>query len=164
MSHGRPPRRPRYAPRSDVFTSVLKRATRHTAAEIEQLMAPVDRALSALRKGVATEAEWYQLGAAIEVSQAIEAQGVVRGLREHLSSAERALAGIRARAMDSGEWHPTALYYQELDDVSEAIRLHRFQLEQVSAGELAKAYRRADNQVHQAGGIFVSMEQLRIAA
>ncbi|MNV64642.1 hypothetical protein D3C71_1572940 [compost metagenome] len=73
-------------------------------------------------------------------------------MRGHLEAAECALQGIKLRAMATGEWLPTALYYQELDDVKAAVELHRFQLEQLSSAEAVKAIDLAKGRVRAAGG------------
>lgn len=152
MSHGRPPRRQRYAPTPHMMSLVLRQVTRLTTHELGQVLGPVDASMTALREGVATELQWSILASTVEVAIAVEDKGAVRGLRGHLEAAERALQGIKLRAMASGEWHPTALYYQELDDVKAAVELHRFQLEQLSSAEAIKALDLAKGRVRAAGG------------
>ena len=118
----------------------------------EQLLRPTRPALVALREGVATEQQWHTLASAVVTALAIDGRGVVRGMRGHLVLAEQALAGIRLRAMDTGTWCPTPLYLQEIDDVTEALRLHEYQLEQMGATRIARALRAiAPRAHHQAG-------------
>jgi hypothetical protein len=85
---------------------------------------------------------------------------VVRGLAEHLASAEDMLQQIRRRAMATGAWRPTPLFYQELDALREYIPLHRFQLEQLSRGEVIQAMDQAEAIVRSAGGCVVEVDQL----
>lgn len=118
---------------------------------LEQLLRPTRPALVALREGVATEQQWHTLASAVETALAIDSRGVVKGLRGHLLLGEQALAGIRLRAMDSGTWCPTPLYLQELDDVTEALRLHEYQLEQMGASRIARALRAAKPHARHAG-------------
>lgn len=161
MSRGRPPRRVRFQPATNMISVVINRATTLTPGELERMMAPVHRSLKALREGVASELQWSTLASSVEIALSIEAQGVVRGLAEHLQSAELALAEIRKRAMATGVWHATALYYQELDDIVEAVRLHEYQLEQLSTREITGAVDPAKMRVRQAGGQIIDVRFLK---
>lgn len=152
MTHGRPARRPRYAVTTNTMSLVLRRVTRLTAHELGHVLGPIEASMTALREGVATELQWSILASAVEIALAVEDKGTVRGLRGHLEAAERALQGIKLRAMATGEWRATALYYQELDDVKAAVELHRFQLEQLSSAEAIKALDLARGRVRSAGG------------
>lgn len=152
MSHGRPPRRVRFLPTPHIMDQVVRKVTRLTAHELGQVLGPIDSSLKALREGVASELQWSILASSVEIAIAIEDKGQVRGLRGHLEAAEQALQGIKLRAMASGEWIATALYYQELDDVKAAVELHRFQLEQLSSAEAVKAIDLAKGRVRAAGG------------
>lgn len=69
----------------------------------------------------------------------IEEQGVVRGLHELLHQVDVYLAQIEARANASGSWCSPTLYGHELVALQELLRLHTFQLEQLSAAEFHKA-------------------------
>lgn len=158
MTHGRKPRRER--PKGiNIMEFVIARSTRHTAAELEQILQPLRDAHKALREGVATELQWTVLDSSVAIGRAIEDLGVVRGLREHIRTTEQALEGIRKRAMASGAWKPTALYYQELDDVAEWVRLHAYQLEQLSAGELKQAHQLTGKRAASAGIRVVDFHQ-----
>jgi hypothetical protein len=119
MSHGRAPRRPRRISLNPIALA-RNNATRLTAAEIGLAIVPLQSAAKALREGVATEWQWSIVASAMNVAQAIEGQGIVKGLAEHLRSAELALQAIERRAMAAGVWKPTALYYQELDHIAAA--------------------------------------------
>jgi hypothetical protein len=152
MSHGRPPRRVRFVTTPHTMSLVVRKVTRLTAHELGLVLGPIESSLTALREGVASELEWSLLASAVEIALAVEDKGVVRGMRGHIEAAERALQGIKLRAMATGEWLPTALYYQELDDVTAAVELHRFQLEQLSSAEARKALDLAKGRVRAAGG------------
>lgn len=114
-------------------------AARLTATEIAEPIACLRIAARALREGVATEWQWMLVATSLDLAQAIEQLGVVRGLSGHLHAAELALQGIYQRAMTSGAWCCTALYYQEPEDVTTMVDLHQFQLEQLSYGEFRRA-------------------------
>lgn len=155
MTHGRPPRRPR---RVSLAPMRLARngATLLTPAELANTLDPLRAAARALREGVATELDWSIVASALNVAQAIEQQGVVRGLGEHFHSAELALRGIEQRAMASGEWKATALYYQELDHISAAVDLHEFQLKRLSYSEVSRAVKKAAGEIRSTGGQIIT--------
>lgn len=164
MTHGRKPRQARWISRAPIELATAV-ATRLTAAELAAYFDPLRAAARALREGVATEWDWARVVSAVNVAQAVEQLGVVRGLGEHLHSAELALQAVHQRAMTNGAWHSTSLYYQELDQVNTAVDLHEFQLGQLSYGEFRQAFRRAADEVRSTGGQVVDIEQLeRMAA
>lgn len=148
---GRKPRRPRWLP-TDTLSLVCRRIALISEAELTEVMQPVQQAFKALREGVADEWQWSVLASSINAAMAIEKQGVVKGLREHLHAAELALQSIGKRAMDTKEWRPTALYYVELDAIKTAIELHEFQLKQLSHGEVIRALDYAQAEIRCSGG------------
>jgi hypothetical protein len=152
------PRRPRWISR-DPMGLAKTYAGRLTAAEVGQVMAAVQDGFRALREGVATEAQWGVVTSALNIADAIELQGVVRGARGHIQAAQQALAGILRRAMATGTWHPTALYYQELDDVRTGIDIYDYQLRQLSYGEYQRALAHAIAEVRSTGGIVINFNQ-----
>lgn len=159
MSHGRKTRRPGRISH-DPIALARNNATRLTAKEISLAITPLRAAARALREGVATEWEWAVVVSAINVAQVIDKQGVVHGLAEHLHSAELALQGIQRRAMASGTSCATALYYQELDAIREAVDLHEYQMQQLSYGEFRRAVVRAEAEIRATGGRVVDVGQL----
>lgn len=158
MSRGRKTRRPGRISR-DPIALARNNAARLTPAEIAQSITPLRAAARALREGVATEWDWAIVASAINVAQAIDRQGIVRGLAEHLHSAEGALHGIYARAMTSGTWCATALYYQELDHITTAVDLHEYQASKLSFGEWRRALKRAEDEIRSTGGRVVDVVQ-----
>ncbi|MCS4509173.1 hypothetical protein [Xylophilus ampelinus] len=151
MNGRRKPRVPRWISSNPIETAKAY-AGRLTAAEMQTAMTPVREAFRVLREGVASEMDWATLVTATNVGDAIELQGVVRGVRAHIQAGQHALAGIQQRAMASGAWRPTALYFQELDAISAAVDIHEFQLRQLSFGEYRRAVARAIAEVRSAGG------------
>ena len=146
--------RKRYRPRQITFDTLgvaLRRAAKPPAADREEILSLLHLAHKALREGVATELQWSIIAGAVDVSLAIERQGVVRGLQEHLKSAEHALQSVYDRAMLAGSWKPTSLHYQELDAVLTFVDLHTFQVNQLGRAELLKAIGIATRQVTNSG-------------
>ena len=154
MTHGRKPRKPRAV---DPFTfgSALHKAARLTPAEVATTIAPARACATLLSQGVATEDQHTVLHTAFHVALGIEDSGIVRGLHEHIASALQAMATIRARALASGAWRPTALHYYELDAIRTALDLHEYQLSQVSAGELHAISRKLIARTQSSGGQLV---------
>ena len=152
MSHGKPPRKSRWPAAVNTMDLVSRRVALVTPADLAEVMHPLQAAFTALRQGVATEWQWSVLASAMNCAQAIEKQGVVRQLAGHLHAAELALQSIYNRAMAAGKWQPPSLYYIELDAIDTAIDLHKFQLQQLSTGEVIKALDYAQTEVRSSGG------------
>lgn len=163
MTHGRKPRRPRPII-ADTFRRARDNAVRLSEAEVQDTMAPARVCLRRLREGTATEDQHTVLASQIMVAIEIERGGIVRGLHEHLGAAMQALASIRARALASGAWRPTALYFHELDALREAVALHEFQLRQLSAGELAAAAKKLIARTRGSGGEVLRTSLAQVAA
>lgn len=162
MTHGRKPRKRRYISANPIRLAV-NAATKLTPAEIAVAIDPIREAARLTREGVATESNWSLLASAVNVAKAIERQGVVRGLAEHLARAEEALNAISRRALAGGAWKATALYWQEIEHINTLVDLHEFQLQQLSYGEAHRATRRAIRDIHQAGGRVVMVDQVQEA-
>lgn len=165
MSHGRKPRKPR-AINANTLGAVLARAALLSEAEVRETIAPARLAFDRLRTGTATEDQHTVLATSIAIMAEIERGGIVRGLHEHIATAQAALAAIRARALAGGTWRVTALYFRELDSLREALYLHEFQLRQLSAGELTAAAKKLIARTRSSGGVVVrtSAQQLGLAA
>lgn len=152
MSHGRKPRRPRWPARVDILQAAKARAAKMTPQEVATIIEPTRNALVALREGRATEREWLELACAVTMALSIEKQGVVRGLIEHLNSADNALTAIAERANQPTGWRPTALYFQEIEAVATLVSLFAFQLGNLSGAEFEEAHRATLGRNATAGG------------
>lgn len=148
----RKPRRIRWQPNTDTLATACRRASKLSAAEISEVMEPLQHAFAALRRGVATEWQWSIIASAVNCAKAIETQGVVRGLHEHLCAAELSLQAIYRRAMAGTTWQPSTLYYIELDAIGTAVELHAFQLQNLARGEVIRALDYAQAEVRSTGG------------
>ncbi|WP_171022547.1 hypothetical protein [Variovorax sp. 3P27G3] len=125
-------------------------------------MNPLRGAVASLRRGVATELEWALAVTAVNIGDAIETQGVVRGLAGHLRSIDLALQEIGKRARSSGDWRPPALYYEERDLMDLLVDLHDHQVKSLSFGEFMRARDKAIAQTASApGGRVVDVDQLQ---
>jgi hypothetical protein len=154
----------RYRPRPitlDPITLAMHRASKTRSEDIDAVLGPIRAAFKALREGVATELQWSVLASSVNVAMTIENQGVITGLGAHFKAAEQALQQIYLRAMDAGEWKPTAMYWQEIDAVDEFVPLHKFQLEQLSRGEVIRAMDKTEAVIRSGRGTVINMDQLR---
>ena len=123
-----------------------------TAPEIADIMTPLQQCEKHLREGVATEEQVLVLSTAIRIALAIEEQGIVRGLRNHLQPALDALEAIHTRANATGRWVPTALWFYELDAVRVGLEMFGHQLPRLSARELHQAVRKVITRIQSSGG------------
>ena len=97
------------------------------------------RAIQALCAGVATELQWSIVAGATALAKAIERQGVVRGLQEHLDSAEAVLQAVYRRCRLPALWLRPTLTFEEIEAVQLLRELHAFQIEQLGRGEFLRA-------------------------
>lgn len=149
---GHKPRRPRWPVINNTFAVAQDQASKLDSASLNQILQTLATAAKALREGVATRHQWSVLAGSLDLAKAIERQGVVRGLHEHLASADDALQAIYARADQDDQWRPTALHYFEIDAVDTFVNLHAYQCRQLSLGEYKKAIASATGQIRANGG------------
>lgn len=143
MSRNKRPRKP-YRPKpvtADTLGLALLFAAKPTKEDREEVLSVLRQAIQALRAGVATEHDWSVAAGSVSVAQAIERQGIVRGLREHITVTEQALQAIYDRAMrvGGGRWVRTALWFDEMDALANFLELHTFQVEQLGRAEMLAA-------------------------
>lgn len=99
---------------------------------------PVLAAFQALREGVATELQWHHLVTAMRVADAVAVARGSKGPRPHIALAQQALDGIKARAMQAGEWRATDLQFAELDAVSDGFDIFCDQVSTMHRPEILK--------------------------
>jgi hypothetical protein len=151
-AHGRRlPRRPRPIA-VNTLEIAAEGAAKMNQRDVNALLAVVQDAFKSMREGVGTLQHWSILAGTLDVSMAIERQGVVRGLREHLLTAEAALQSIYNRANSTRTWSPTALYFHELDAVREFVNLHAFQMRNLSRLEFEQVINTTTSQIRSGGG------------
>lgn len=146
MSANKKPRKA-YRPRRMAYDNMqvaMSRAAVTHPADRKQILAILSSALKALREGVATEMQWAIASGSVTLALAIERQGVVRNLKAHLDAANDALNVIRARAMQTGVWTRTSLYFNELDALRDFYTLHTFQINNLSRAEFLAALNAAE--------------------
>lgn len=128
------------------------RATKLTQDEQAHLLKPATEGFERMRRGQATETDWAHLVTVCAIGLAVEDGGVVRGLREVLTEADLTLAAIALRARHTGTWCAPTLYAAEIEHLRQLLRMHAFQLQQISWGEHRKAWKAAASSVVANGG------------
>lgn len=149
MSRNKPPRKA-YRPRAvalDPMAVAIDGAAKPAAADVEQVLKAIQAAFTSMREGVATELQWSILAGALDVAKAIDQQGIVRGMHEHLATTDQALETIYNRAHADTSWRPTPLYFAELDALREFVNLHAFQLRQLGRAEYLQAVYTATSRI-----------------
>jgi len=151
MSHGRPPRKPRYPAANNTLQLALGRAALLTGNEITDIMSPVRTAAVAMRTGRATRKQWELLAGQVDVATAIEDLGIVKGLRSFIAAADLALQHINARCYRAGHWRTPTLYANEITAITEFSTWHDWQVRQLSWAEYRAACDRAAGRITSAG-------------
>lgn len=123
-----------------------------TPAEVAETMGPLHTAFAHICEGVATQDEFIVLRSALQVAQEIEAQGVVRGLHEHIAAALQACQAYEIRSTADQTWKPCPLDFHEIDAMREMLHLHEYQLQQLTAREVQEAGRRLIARTQSLGG------------
>ncbi len=139
MTHGRKPRQPRTRVQNPVRLAAWQ-AARLSSHQVEAIMAPLCRAFTALREGVATELQWAHLVSALNIADSISLTSPVRGTRGHITPAQHALDGFMRRATQaSGEWLPTELYLEERDLIRDALDVYQALLRHITRADFQRA-------------------------
>lgn len=130
--------------------------------EIARVIAPMVRAVDALRTGRGLFSDWVCLSSAVNIAEAIERKAVVRGLAGELVKCRDALQAIGDRAGDTeAAWTRPTLYSGELIAANDLVRWHKFQLQQLSYREYAQARDYAIARVRSSGGqVFDAVQML----
>lgn len=154
-------RRPMASLQVPTMTAAMTNASKLTEAEIRGRIIPAHRAVDAFRQGRGTYEQWLILATCVNLGRAIESGGIVRGLLRELEQANATVQAIadRMEQKETAGWRPGALHWQELEALRTLVRVHSFQLHQVSYGEYTEAYRLATARVQSSGGEVVDLTQ-----
>lgn len=113
--------------------------------QIDAMMNGLQTCLSLLRSGNGLLEHVMEFDCATKLAQLIERQGVVKGLKQSIDDADRAILTMRLRADKTNETIGP-LYGPEIAALEHLIVVHRFQLEQLSQGEYEDVLRRMAGQ------------------
>lgn len=148
MSRSKPPRK-RYRPRPiavNTLAIALHRCAKPAREDREEVLSMLAKALAKLQGGTASELDWSVAAGGVSTAQAIERQGVVRGLSQHLAGIEAALQAIYNRCKRPNLWLRPTLTEPEIEAMKLLLELHTFQLEHLSRSELIAAVDQAQKQ------------------
>lgn len=139
-------RRPGYVA-TNTMAMAMTGATTLPKQDIDAIINGVREAASNLKSGAGIEADWAVIGGHLDMAMAIEHQGKVRGLREHLDTARAHAYAIRDRATSQPgtPWAPPTLTFDEVDSLDLFIDLHKLQIENLSRSELRSTLYKAMN-------------------
>lgn len=151
MAGNKKPRKA-YRPRpvtADTMALAISLAAKPAAADRAEVLDVLRSAIKALREGVATEMQWAIAAGAVTLALAIERQGIVRGLMEHITTVGDALQDIHARALRTGggRWIRVTLYFNEIDALNDLIWLHSLQLDKLGRAEFLAAIDKAQKNI-----------------
>lgn len=125
-------------------------------AEINAVIAPMSAAVHSMRRGVGTFADWLSLAGAVNVGDSIERQGIVKGLAAELAAGRAALQAIADRISTADDiephWRAPTLYANEIAALTDLVRWHKYQLQNLSYSEFVAARTNAIARVKSSGG------------
>jgi hypothetical protein len=162
---GRKPRQVRWPACVNTFEIARSNAGKPAPADRKELLKTSAAAAKSLREGVATQLEWSILSGSVELARAVQKMGIVRGMTEHLDSADAALKAIRKRCTEQPTWKPTALYFQELDAMQAFMSLHARIVNELGRAEFTRALNIAQSNItNQGNTVQVERNTQRMAA
>lgn len=155
----KPPRRRKYARKSDGITIARMHNTRLTPAEIARIIEPCKAALNAMRQGVATHAHFVVLCTAGHVAQAIDNGGIYTGQSCIIDEANNALDAIGNRAgFNTTQWKAPTCHGHEITALADLVAAHSRQVHELTYGEYTRAADKAVARVATDGGQVFKME------
>lgn len=113
---------------------------------VDSMVQTLESRLSDMRTCSSSVREIHEMNFAMQVSMCIEDLGVVRGLRDRFCETMDLLKLLEKRFEEhagKGLAGSCPLRGPEIRTLEEAIDLHRFQLEKLSAGEFSAVFRKA---------------------
>lgn len=111
--------------------------------DVDAIITGVANAAAKLKAGVGTQYDWSIIAGHIDMAMAIEKQGRVKGLREHLGTIKAQMYDLRRRALETGQWAPPAAMFDDTDALNLFISLHHLQIESLSRSELRETLAKA---------------------
>ena len=151
MTHGRPPRKPRWQPTADTIGIARHYAAKPRPEDMATVTDTLQDCFHALRTGLVTALQFSILRGSIDTGRAIERQGVVKGLATIFDDAEAALDAIWPRIVWTGDYGRTSLYHTELADLRDFVALHIYQCRQLSRAEYLRAVESARGAIGPSG-------------
>lgn len=136
-------------------------ATLFTSGEIAQKINPLTASIKAMSTGKGSFLDFVRLSTAFHAASGIEHFRVVKGFAHELQGIERHLNSIGARGGDVDQWKPATLYAEEIKAIRLLATIYKFQLNNISYGEYAKAYDYAVSRVRSDKGEVYKVGELQ---
>ena len=153
MSANKKPRKA-YRPRkvtADTLRLAIFGAAKPAPEERAEIMDKVSQAISRLSDGSASEHDWSVVSGALSVADEIEKRGIVRGVQDQIDRAAAAMQRIYDSAWSSGAWGCNPPGAEDIEAIQEFEAIHKFQIDQLSRGELLDVIDRAQRSIKKAG-------------
>lgn len=141
--------RPKPVLRNVIHGAILG-ATTLTEAERHEIIGPSKAHLEKTPALGFSEKAFIDLNTTMHAGLAIEASGIVKGLKAEFEAAIELLNGIHDQCVRGQNWKAKRFQAEELAQLHAALDLHDFQLQQLSATEFKAIIRRLVNQTRQA--------------
>lgn len=161
MTHGRKPRRPRHIDMNTWHTATLL-SIKLQPSEIADAIAPGLAACAALPTGDYSEDQFLLINTMLRIGLEIEHAGIVKGLKADIEAAIALTDAIYDRATAGGQFTPVVVPQAEQEVLVWAMQLHKFQLEQVSAGEVRRITAKIMAQTRSRGGTVKIVERMPV--
>ncbi len=158
MSHGRPPRKPRWQKTADTMTIARHGAAKPKPEDVEDIVNILLDSFDAMRTCQITQLQFSILNAATDTARAIEKQRVVKGLGHIIDAAKSVIDTIWERYWVTSAYVPTALHAHELTAMREFVTLHAFQIRQLSRAEYLRAVASARGVIGPSGLLLYSSQ------
>lgn len=160
MSGRTKPRVPRrYTRVVNPLAHLLTHSSKLRPQEIEQVIAPKRVALLGATRAELTEQGFNELCTALNIGEAIETQGVVRGVQYQLARARAVLESV-GHSMDTPNgWVPHALRWDALEALDVLLTIHHYQLQQLQYNEYQAACRLAEARVASERGLVIRQKE-----
>lgn len=161
MTHGRPPRRPRWQATPDTMVLAKSRASKPPAADVAAIVDALKGCFESLRTGNVTKDQFSVLTGAVITARAIELQRVVKGLADIIHQGDQALDAVWHRLTRDGTFGSTSLYSPELEAIREFVGWHCWQINQLSRAEYLRAVASACGRIGPTGLVLNSPQQMK---
>lgn len=158
MTHGRPPRKPRWKPTADTIGIARHYAAKPKPEDVEDIVDILLDSFDAMRTCQITQLQFTLLNGATDTARAIEKQRVVKGLTTIIDAAKSVIDTIWERYWATGAYVPTALHAHELTAMREFVTLHAYQIRQLSRAEYLRAVESARGRIGPTGLVLYSSQ------
>ena len=130
----------------NVIRGAILGATALTEAERQTIIGPSLKHIADIPTRGLTGGAYIDLVTSLHAAMAIEASGIVRGLKAEFEAAISLLHDLHGQCQRGQNWKCLRLGAGEVETLKNAVELHDFQLQQLSANEFHAIVRKLVNQ------------------